>query len=114
MFKQVIVVRKDLGMRKGKMIAQGAHAALGAVKHAHGSDVETWELGGQTKIVVGIESEDGLFEIHEKASNEGGLPTSLVRDEGRTELEPGTPTAVAVGPAKKEEVDKYTGHLNLL
>lgn len=26
--KQVIVMRKDLGMRKGKMIAQGAHASL--------------------------------------------------------------------------------------
>ena len=29
--KQVIVLRKDLGMRKGKMVAQGAHASLGAI-----------------------------------------------------------------------------------
>jgi PTH2 family peptidyl-tRNA hydrolase len=29
--KQVIVMRTDLGMRKGKMIAQGAHASLGVI-----------------------------------------------------------------------------------
>jgi PTH2 family peptidyl-tRNA hydrolase len=29
--KQVIVMRKDLNMRKGKMVAQGAHASMAAV-----------------------------------------------------------------------------------
>ena len=29
--KQVIVIRKDLKMTKGKMIAQGSHASLGVV-----------------------------------------------------------------------------------
>lgn len=30
-YKQVIVLRKDLNMRKGKMVAQGAHASLKAL-----------------------------------------------------------------------------------
>lgn len=28
MLKQIIVMRNDLNMRKGKMIAQGAHASI--------------------------------------------------------------------------------------
>ncbi len=32
--KQVIVLRKDLNMRKGKMVAQGAHASMRAVSVA--------------------------------------------------------------------------------
>jgi PTH2 family peptidyl-tRNA hydrolase len=29
--KQVIIIRKDLNMRKGKMIAQGNHASMGVI-----------------------------------------------------------------------------------
>lgn len=29
--KQVLVIRKDLNMRKGKMVAQGAHSAMKVV-----------------------------------------------------------------------------------
>jgi PTH2 family peptidyl-tRNA hydrolase len=112
-FKQVIAVRKDLGMRKGKLAAQVAHAALRAAEIASDEQKEFWMLTGQTKIVVGIEGGESLMELYKEANGDG-LPASLIRDEGRTELEPETRTAVAIGPAEADEVDKYTGDLDLL
>ena len=116
--KQVIVLRKDLGMRKGKMVAQGAHASLGAIlrdgKLKKNADVEAWVEGRFTKICVSVDSEEELIEIYNKAKSLK-LNTSLITDAGLTEFhgEP-TKTAVAVGPGVPEVVDKVTGNLKLL
>lgn len=110
--KQVIAVRKDLGMRKGKMIAQGAHAALEAAERSE-SLYQEWKQTGQTKIVVGVGSEKELLEHFREAKN-GDVPAYLVTDAGHTELEPGTNTAFAIGPERSQVLDKYTGNLSLL
>lgn len=128
--KQVIVLRKDLGMRKGKMIAQGAHASMRAIlAHAtasHDADgnpqlvvqgpraMHEWLSNRFKKIAVGVQSEEELVEIHAKAVA-AGLPCALIRDSGKTEFG-GVPTltAAAVGPAAPREVDAITGHLGLL
>jgi PTH2 family peptidyl-tRNA hydrolase len=125
MFKQVIVIRKDLNMRKGKMVAQGAHASLAAILNLarrEGDDlvipldarIEPWLTGRFTKICVSVNSEAELLAIHEKASM-GGLVTSLILDAGLTEFG-GVPThtAVAVGPDTSANVDLITAHLPLL
>jgi len=122
--KQVIVVRKDLGMRKGKAMAQACHASRGAAEIARkrfdvGDEDEkepvhlAWIMSGETKIVVGIEGKDNLVDLYHEV-NDSGIPCKLVKDLGHTELEPGTPTAVGVGPAKESEIDEYTSHLELL
>lgn len=116
--KQVIVLRKDLGMRKGKMVAQGAHASLGAVLHGGklktDPDTTAWIEGRFTKICVSVDSEEELLEIYKQAGL-AKLNRSLITDAGLTEFD-GVPTktAVAVGPNKPEAVDKITGHLKLL
>lgn len=110
--KQVIAIRKNLEMRRGKEIAQGAHASRYAAKRADGSVTADWEQSGQTKIVVGIGGEEEALELHQAAS--GNVPVALVRDAGHTEVEAGTVTAVAIGPARSEDVDVYTGDLKLL
>lgn len=110
--KQVIAVRKDLGMRKGKMIAQGAHAALEAAERSE-EFFKEWEQTGQTKIVVGVESETQLVELFAEAKNKG-VPAYLVQDAGHTELEPGTHTAFAIGPERSQVLDHFTGNLPLL
>jgi PTH2 family peptidyl-tRNA hydrolase len=116
--KQVIVLRKDLNMRKGKMVAQGAHASLGAVlenqKLKEDADTKAWLEGRFVKICVGVDSEEELLQIYEQA-NELGLNCSLIEDAGFTEFD-GVPTntAVAVGPGLPDEVDKITGNLRLL
>ncbi len=123
--KQVIVIRKDLKMRKGKMVAQGCHASmkvffdLGSVTrgvlHINLNEaMEEWVNGIFTKICVSVNSEAELLEIYDEAKIEG-LPCSLIQDVGITEFG-GIPTftAVAVGPAKNEDVDKITKGLSLL
>ena len=110
--KQAIVVRSDLGMGTGKLAAQVAHASLSGYEDAPSADRTEWKAAGQRKVVLSIDGERALFEIHENAKA-AGLPTSLIRDAGRTQLDPDTPTTVAVGPAADEAVDRITGSLSL-
>lgn len=114
--KQVIVVRTDLEMSKGKLAAQVAHASVIAAFEAYRGWREwfnEWWESGQKKVVLRVGSERELLEIYEKARR-SNLPVSMVRDAGLTELPPGTLTAVGIGPAPDEEVDKITGGLRLL
>src|ERR1700677_117885 len=95
--KQVIIIRKDLNMRKGKFVAQGCHASLTAYKRALVIDkqaVEAWEKDGQTKIVVGVDSEQELLDIYVTATGLG-IPAAIITDAGRTEFN-GVPTKTAV------------------
>ena len=130
--KQVIAVRKDLKMRKGKLAAQVAHASMAVLldmmsKEKVIDSTERWSLlmdeddavcrwlnGPFVKIVVGVDSKDDLMDMYIAASL-AGVPNALIQDAGRTEFH-GVPTytAVAIGPAEPEEVDKITGHLKLL
>ncbi|UXD21921.1 peptidyl-tRNA hydrolase [Ignicoccus pacificus DSM 13166] len=114
--KQVIVVRTDLKMGKGKLAAQVAHASCEAVFEAmrkKPSWVEQWRLSGQKKIVLKVNTELELKEIYVKARSMG-LPASMIADAGLTQLPPGTVTAVGIGPAPSSEIDKITGKLKLL
>lgn len=128
MKKQVIVIRTDLNMRKGKMIAQGSHGVLGAILSISKIDHENkcitipmnenlkgWLYDGLfTKICVRVDSENELLDVYNKAKN-AGLMHCLIEDAGKTEFHGNkTYTVVVVGPAEEEEVNKITGHLKLL
>jgi peptidyl-tRNA hydrolase, PTH2 family len=113
--KQVIVMRNDLNMRKGKMIAQGAHASVSAIMH-HMKDprVQTWLYAGMTKICVRVDSEEELLAVYEKACK-AQLLRDIITDSGRTEFNGvSTRTCCAIGPAYNEDIDPITGHLKLL
>jgi len=110
--KQAIVARTDLGMGQGKLAAQVAHASLQAYESAGASAQSEWKGGGQKKVVLKGSGESELQELAETARREG-LPYALVRDAGHTQLEPGTLTALAVGPGAENVVDKVTGDLSL-
>ncbi|MDY6778864.1 MAG: peptidyl-tRNA hydrolase Pth2 [Candidatus Nanohaloarchaea archaeon] len=109
-YKQAIVIRTDLGMSKGKMIAQACHASLGSFKKAGRSTIGAWEEKGQTKVVLRVESDSELHERKQQA-DQNGLPAFLVTDAGRTELDPGTTTCLGIGPAETAQVDAVTGDL---
>jgi len=111
--KQVIIIRKDLNMRKGKMVAQGSHASLGAYLKSPKYAQKSWMDTGQTKICVGVDSEEQLLEIYNKLE-EAGLDPVLIRDAGHTEFKEPTLTAVGVGPVPDSDVDPITGDLKLL
>ena len=128
--KQVIVVRKDLNMRKGKLAAQVAHASLKVIldrleiEHDFGDYYEgvikftdknfkEWLMDKFTKIVVSCDDEKTLFEI-EKKCFKNNIPSALIKDAGLTEFKEPTFTCIAVGPADPDEIDKITGDFPLL
>ena len=113
LYKQVIVVRKDLKMDKGKIAAQVAHASLEAYKKADPKDVIEWEAEGMKKVVVSVKDKEELIRIKESVKK-AGLPYYVVRDSGRTQVSPGAVTALGIGPVKEEEVDRITKNLKLL
>jgi len=110
--KQAIVARADIGMGEGKLAAQVAHASLQAYEATDQSVRREWKGSGQKKIVLQADSEAELFELAERAEVDG-LPHAIVRDAGHTQLEPGTATALAIGPAAETAIDAVTGHLSL-
>jgi PTH2 family peptidyl-tRNA hydrolase len=126
--KQVIVIRRDLRMRRGKEIAQGAHASTWwlATLVAAALDPATrtatvrldeaasvWLTSSWRKVTVQAHSEEELIELHEAALARG-LRSHLVTDSGRTEFA-GVPTltALAIGPDRASTIDEVTGHLVL-
>lgn len=117
-FKQVIVVRSDIKMSKGKLAVQVAHAAVEAViKCIYDKNCsryfELWRIQGQKKIVVKVKSLEELLDI-KKHAEELNIVTALIVDAGLTELQPGTITALGIGPAPSEIIDKITKSLPLL
>jgi len=138
--KQVIVLRTSypdgrggfFKPRKGKMIAQGAHASMKVIFDQmqdsgddrlvlgptedwdwHGA-VKPWIEGLFTKVCLQIPSETDLLALVEQAKT-ANLPVALIQDAGLTEFH-GVPTVTccAIGPAKADDIDLITGHLSLL
>jgi len=112
-------------MRKGKMVAQGAHASLRVLLQTGGLDgdryslsvtepMAVWLTGRFTKVCVSVESEAALDDVMARATA-AGVPCALITDAGQTEFH-GVPTKTccAVGPAWAEDVDAITGALTLL
>lgn len=114
--KQVIIIRKDLEMGAGKLVAQGSHASLMSyletVKRG-GETAESWVNAGEKKIVLKVESEEALRKLYE-AFRYKKIPCALVSDAGLTELPPGTVTALGIGPWNSKEIDAFTSGLKLL
>jgi peptidyl-tRNA hydrolase, PTH2 family len=121
MIKQVIVIRKDLKMRRGKEIAQGSHASMAfmsrhirdPIGHPLTDAEKSWIEGTFTKICLIVESEEDLLAVQAKA-REVGIKCIVITDSGRTEFN-GVPTntCLALGPDEAEKIDAITGHLRL-
>lgn len=129
--KQVILIRRDLKMRRGKEIAQGAHASIAFMTnrlHFRGSrvvdsEVESrgffsevefkWIQGNFRKVTVMVHSEEELLSLVEDAKR-AGVVAEPIQDSGYTEFH-GVPTwtAAAIGPDYDEKIDPITGHLEL-
>jgi PTH2 family peptidyl-tRNA hydrolase len=118
--KQIIVVRTDLNMRKGKIAAQSAHASMkvlldratvreGVLTLPLEGPMAEWVTGRFTKIVLGVASEEDLVRAYEEAVARG-IPAALITDAGATEFH-GVPTrtAVALGPDHADKIDAVTG-----
>lgn len=115
-YKQVIAVRTDLKMGKGKLAAQVGHAAVSAAEIARKRRSEWWQAWlreGQCKVAVKVKNLAELLELQKEAVGMK-LPHSLITDRGLTQLPPSTVTCLGIGPAPSIQIDKITGKLPLL
>ncbi len=111
----VIVVRKDLDLRPGKMAAQVGHASVSCslkAKKERRKWYKKWLAEGQRKIVLKVDTLADLGVVNLMAEEEK-IPTVMIRDAGLTEIPPGTVTCVGVGPAPANILDQITGDLSL-
>lgn len=113
MYKQVILVRQDLKLPKGKACAQAAHASVDAVLKSDKKIVNAWREAGMAKIVLKVKDEKELVKFFQKAKDEG-LTSVLITDGGHTVVAPGTRTCVGIGPDEEEKIDQITSSLSLL
>ncbi|MBU0666939.1 MAG: peptidyl-tRNA hydrolase Pth2 [Nanoarchaeota archaeon] len=110
--KQVILIRQDLKLPKGKAAAQAAHAAVEAVLRSDKDKVKLWRMEGMAKIVLKVSDLKELLKYNQLAKDEG-LITATITDAGRTVVAPGTMTCVAIGPDDEERVDSIISELKL-
>src|SRR3989344_1416381 len=112
-FKQVILVRKDLNMDKGKMSSQVAHASVDVIFKSDQKIVETWRKQGMKKSILKVENKSDLLKYLDMAKK-AGLKTSLITDAGRTFFDgTSTTTCGAVGPDEESKIDAVTANLKL-
>ena len=111
--KQVMIVRTDLKMRKGKIAAQCCHGAIGAYKKSPADKIRKWENEAYAKVVCKVPTVDELLALKRHA-DEKGLANYLVVDAGRTQIPTSSVTVLAIGPDEDEIIDEVTGDLKLL
>ena len=115
-YKMVIVIRSDLDMSMGKMIAQACHAAVGCSEEAKRTQTKHWRRWrdeGAKKVALQADSMEELEELAVKAE-QLNITYVLIQDAGHTEVPPGTTTCIGIGPHQEQFIDKVTGNLPLL
>lgn len=112
MYKQVIIVNKDLKMSKGKMASQVAHASLMSYLKGDKKLNQKWLDNSYVKVV--LKSDLEKIRALNNLLNIKGVPHFLVIDEGRTELEPNSITCLGISPMKSKDVDMYVKNFKLL
>ncbi len=111
--KQAIVIRTDVKMSRGKIAVQVAHASVSVLDKISKTKLAEWKKDGQKKIVLKVKTLNDLIALKNKC-DKLKLACSLVADAGLTEVEPGTVTALAIGPDDDNKINKVTGNLKIL
>jgi len=111
--KQVILVREDLKLPKGKLAAQVAHASVEAVLRSSKSKVDEWHSEGMKKVILKVKDLTELKKYQQEAKKEK-LVASIITDAGKTVVAPGTITCLGIGPDKEEKIDKVTSKLKMI
>lgn len=111
-YKQVILVRQDLKLDKGKMAAQAAHASVESVLRSDKEIIKKWRNQGMKKVVLKVKDEKELMKYNEEAKD-FNLKTAVITDAGKTRIAPGTVTCLGIGPDDEEKIDRITGNLKM-
>jgi PTH2 family peptidyl-tRNA hydrolase len=123
--KQVILMREDLNITSGKMIAQGSHASVSAILNKNNSkDIKNininiseeeseWFNERFTKVVLGVKNDIELMMFYDLAKEKGLNVSKPIIDAGYTELNEPTLTCIAIGPNNIERINEVTGSLRV-
>lgn len=111
-YKQVILIRSDLKLGKGKMVAQGSHASIYSMMISDENVVEEWLKEGMRKIVLKTDYE-GILRLKETLRT-NNIKSEIVYDFGLTQIDPHTATAIGIEIKTSEEIDKYIKDYRLL
>ena len=109
-YKLMILLRTDLNMSCGKMIAQACHAAVEAsdeAKRVNHTSWKKWRDEGGKKVALQVDSLEELDELRERA-DDLGIVNVTIQDRGLTEVAPGTITAIGLGPERSDKLDRVT------
>ena len=114
-FKQAIIIRTDLKMQRGKIASQASHASVTAAYKTLQKNPDKFKkwYNSMAKIILKVGSEKELLKIAAMARS-NKLVTEVIRDAGRTQIAPGTITALGIGPDEDEKIDKVIKDLKLL
>jgi len=112
-YKQVILVRQDLGLPKGKLAVQVAHASVESMMKAKSSIVDKWRYSGAKKVALKVSNLDELKD-YEKQLKKARIKTAMITDAGKTCIAPGTTTCLGVGPDDEEKIDSVTAELKMV
>src|SRR3989338_11177716 len=109
--KQVILVRDDLKMDKGKLASQVAHASLEAALKSN--KLKEWKSKGTKKVILKVKDKEELLKYY-RLAKQNKLTNALIKDAGKTFFKKPTITCLAIGPDKEEKIDKVTKELKIL
>ncbi|PIN79477.1 aminoacyl-tRNA hydrolase [Candidatus Woesearchaeota archaeon CG10_big_fil_rev_8_21_14_0_10_34_8] len=112
-YKQVVIVRQDLKMEKGKLAAQCSHGAVECSLSSDKKKIDLWRESHMKKIVLKVPNLQALL-LYKKKAEKAGLQTALIKDAGRTFFSKPTITCLAIGPDKESKIDEVTGDLQML
>jgi peptidyl-tRNA hydrolase, PTH2 family len=112
-YKQVILVRTDLKMPKGKLAVQVAHASVDAVLGSSDEKVKAWKREGMKKVVLKVANKKELMDYIKKARNLK-IKTALITDAGKTFFDTHATTCCALGPELENKINVITGNLKMV
>ena len=113
MLKQVIIVRNDLKMPKGKLATQCCHASVDAVLISEKELISYWKKEGAKKIILKVNDEKELIRYF-KIAKDLKLKTVLIKDSGKTFFKQPTITCIGIGPDLESKIDKVSGRLKII
>jgi PTH2 family peptidyl-tRNA hydrolase len=111
--KQVILIRQDLKMPKGKLAAQASHASVDAVLNSDKIKIERWKNQGGKKLILKVKDINELKKYFNRAKKEK-LVTVIIKDAAKTFFKKSVVTCIAIGPDEDSKIDSITKELSLL
>ncbi|NHJ32908.1 MAG: hypothetical protein FK732_08600 [Asgard group archaeon] len=102
-----VVLRKDIRMGKGKFSVQTAHAIVSLISEKN----LNWDFKNKPIEIWTVKSEEDLLGINRQIQKLK-INRSLIRDAGKTQLDPGTKTAVGIGPINEAIFEKVLYSFN--